>query len=196
MEKTFVNALAYSRIAKLLIILVLTIVVVVDVLAITLVVNAINYASAEQRIRIIGLLTLLLLSSASGFPILYLMHRSLRDQWIRTDDRGITYNSWAKKISATWDEVTGVSVVSRGRYGQALRNRALCIDTKKGRFYAPSTFVDKSMPIPQLKLGVSSQRFSYPDGRTKEVNIRNSDIYMELRNYIPELLNSSLERQA
>lgn len=192
--KTFVNALAYSRILKLLIIFVLTVIVVVDVLVIALVVNVISYASPEQRVRIICLVVLLLLSSASGVPVFYLIHRSLRDQWIRTDDQGITYNSWAKKVSVSWDEVTGVSVVSRGRYGQALRNKVLRIDTKKGRFYASPMLADKSMPIPQLKLGVSSQRFSYPDGRTKEVNIQNSDIYMELQKYIPDLLNASLER--
>ena len=196
MGKTFVNALAYSRTLRILIILILITIVLIDVVVIALVVKLISYASPEHRTRIIFLLSLLLLSSASGFPVFYLIYRSLRDQWVRTDDRGITYNSWAKKVSASWDEVTGVSVVSRGRYGQVFRNKALRINTRKGRFYIPPIFVDKSMPIPQLKLGMSSQRFSYPGGRTKEINIQNSDVYTELQNYVPDLLNASPEPRA
>ena len=130
MEKTFVNVLAYSRLLRLVIIFALAFVVTVDVIVITLVIKVVGYASLEERTKIIRLVILLLLSSAAGFSLFYLIHGSLRNQWIRTDDTGITYNSWAKKISASWDEVTSVSVVPPGRY-QALR-----IETKKGKFYA------------------------------------------------------------
>lgn len=195
MGKTFVNALAYSKLLKLSMIFALTAVIVIDIFVIALVVKVISYASPEQRARIIFLLVLMLLSSALGFPLFYIIYRSLRDQWIKTDDRGITYNSWVKKISASWDEVTGVSAVSRGGYGQALPAKSLRIDTKKGRIYAVPFLVDKSMPIPKLKLGLSSQRLSYPDGKTKEMSIQNSDIYMELQKHIPDLLNAFLERQ-
>lgn len=182
MEKTFVNALAYSRILKLLTIFVLSFVVLADALIMALVVKVIDFASPEERTRITWLLALFLFSSAAGFPLFYFLHRSLRDQWIKTEDRGITYNSLTRKISASWDEVTGVSVVSRGRHSQALR-----IDTRRGRFYVLPVFVDKSIPIPKLKIGVSSRRLSYPNGRMKELDIESSDVYMELRNYIPYL---------
>lgn len=182
MGKTFVNALAYSRILTLLTVFVLSFVVLADALIIALVIKAMDSASPEERAKITWLLALFLFSSAAGFALLYLLHRSLRDQWIRTDDRGITYKSLSRKISASWDEVTGVSVVSRGRHGGALR-----VDTRKGRFYVLPVFVDKSMPIPRLKIGVSSQRLSYPNGRMKELDIKSSDVYVELKNYIPYL---------
>ena len=182
MEKTFVNALAYSRILKLLTIFVLAFVVVADALIIALVVKVIDFASPEERTKVTRLLALFLFSSATGFPLFYLLHRSLRDQCIKTDDRGITYNSLTRKISASWDEVGGVSVVSRGRHGQALR-----VDTRKGRFYVLPVFVDKSMPMPKLKIGLSSRRLSYPNGRMKELDIKSNDVYVELKNYIPYL---------
>ena len=192
MEKTFVNVLAHSRALKLLTVLVLTSIVVIDALAIALVVRAVDYASPENRARMIWMLVLLLISSAPGFPVLYLIRRALLDHWMKTDDRGIAYNSWAKKVSVSWDEVTGVSIVSRGRYGQALRSKALRMDTAKGTFYALPTFVDKSMPIPQLKPGISTQRLSYPNGEIREINVQNSDIYLELQDRIPDLLETSL----
>ncbi len=188
MEKTFVNVLAHSKVLKLLIILILAFVVVADVLVITFIVSLIDYASPEQRAKITRLMALLIISSVAGFPLLYFVRRSLRDQWVKTNDTGITYNSWTKKMSARWSEVTKISVVPRGRY------RVLRIDTKKGRFHISPLFVDKSMPIPKLKPGISSQKLSYPGGRIKEVNnIQDSDIYIELQNYIPDLLNASLE---
>ncbi|MFC1715349.1 hypothetical protein ACFL6S_16895 [Candidatus Poribacteria bacterium] len=192
MEKTFVNALAYSRLLKSVIIVVLVFVVVVDIYIISLVMKVIGHATPEERTKIISLLVLLLLSSAAGFPFFYLIHRSFRKQWIKINDEGITYNSWSRKISASWDEVIGASVVSRGRYGQALRTKGLRIDTKKGKIYALPIFVDSSMPIPQLKMGISSQRLLYPDGRIELVDLETSDICTELRNHIPELLNMPL----
>ena len=192
MEKTFVNALAYSRILKFVIIFVLAFVVIVDILVIALVIKVIGYASSEERTRIVRLLALLHISSAMGFPLFYFLHRSLRNQWIRIGDSGITYNSWSRKVSAAWDEVAGVSVISRGKYGQASRGGVLRIDTKRGGIYALPIFVDKSMPIPQLRFGISSWKLSYPDGRIREVSIKNSDIYMELRNYVPDLFSASL----
>ena len=191
MERTFVNALAYSRLLKSVMIVVLVFAVVVDIYIISLVMKVIDHATPEERTKIISLLAILLLSSAAGFPFFYLIHRSLRKQWIRIDDEGITYNSWSRKTSASWDEVTAVSVVSRGKYGQALRTKGLRIDTEKGMIYALPIFVDSSMPIPQLKMGISSQRLLYPDGRIKVVDLETSDIYTELRNHIPELLNIS-----
>jgi len=191
MEKTFVNALAYSKILKYLIIATLVFIAIVDISLVSLVVKIIGYATPEARTRITGLVALLLLSSAMGFPFFYLTHRSLKKHWIKTDDQGITYNSWGRKISASWDEVTGVSIVSRGRYGQALRTKGLRIDTKKGKIYALPIFVDSAMPIPQLKMGISAQKLLYPDGRIRVVDAESSDIYMELQNYVPELLNAS-----
>jgi len=182
MEKTFVNVLAYSRILKLLTIFVLAFVAVADALIIALVIKVIDFASPEEQVKVTRLLALFLFSSVAGFLLFYLLHRGLRDQWIRTDERGITYNSLTRKISASWDEVTGVSVVSRGRYGQALR-----VNTRKGRFYVLPVFVDKSMPIPKLKIGVSSRRLSYPNGRMKELDIKSNDVYVELKNYISNL---------
>jgi len=196
MEKMFVNVFAHSRILKSLTILILAFVIVVDMLIIILVINVMDDASLEERARIIRLMVLLLLSSVAGFPLFYFMHRYLRDQWIKIDDQGIAYNSWAKKISASWDEVTGVSVASRGRYGQALRDKALRIDTRKGQIYALPTFVDKSMPIPQMKLSISNRKLSYPGGKIREINIQDCDICAELRNHIPDRLNASLGRQA
>jgi len=192
MEKIFVNAFAYSKTLKSLIILILAFVVIVDILVIALVMKVIDDASPEDRAKIIRLLVLMLLSSIAGFILFYLMRRYFRDQWIKTDDQGIKYNAWAMKISASWDEVTGVSVVSRGKYGQALRDKAFRIDTEKSRIYALPIFVDKSMPIPQVKLGISSRKLSYPDGRIKEINIQDSDICAELRKHIPDLIDASL----
>jgi len=192
MEKIFVNAFAYSKILKSLIILILAFVVIVDILVIALVMRVMDDASPEERAKIIRLLVLMLLSSIAGFILFYLMRRYFRDQWIKIDDQGIKYNTWFMKISASWDEVTGVSVVSRGKYGQALRNKAFRIDTEKNRIYALPIFVDKSMPIPQVKLGISSRKLSYPDGRIKEINIQNSDICTELRKHIPDLIDASL----
>lgn len=196
MEKKFVNALAYSKVLRLLTIFVLVAVIAIDMLVIAMVAEVIGYTSPEERAKIIRLLVLLLLSSASGFPVLYLIHRSLRDQWITIGEQGIAYNSWAKKISASWDEVTKVSVVSRGRYGQASRTKGLRIDSKAGKIYALPTFVDESMPIPQMKFGISSQKFCYPNGRIKEIKIQNSDICAELQNHIPDLLNAALEYES
>ncbi len=129
MEKTFVNALAYSRILKLLIIFVPSFVVVADALIIAVLIKVMDFASPEERVKITWLLAFFLLSSAAAFPLFYLLHRSLREHWIKTDDRGIMYNSLTRKISASWDEVTDVSVVSRGRHSQASR-----VDTRRGRF--------------------------------------------------------------
>ena len=143
MEKIFVNAFAYSKTLKSLIILILAFVVIVDVLVIALVMKVIDDASPEERAKIIRLVVLMLLSSVAGFILFYLMRRYFRDQWIKIDDQGIRYNAWAMKISASWNEVTIVSVVSRGKYGQALRNKALRIDTEKSRIYALPIFVDK-----------------------------------------------------
>ena len=190
MEKTFVNALAYSKALRSVMIVVLILVVVIDIFTTSLVIKTINHATPAERARIIDLLTILLLSSATSFPFFYLIHRSLRKQWIKIDDVGITYNSWGRKISASWNEVTGASIVSRGRYGQALRTKGLRIDTENGRIYALPIFVDSSMPIPQLKMGISSQRLLYPDGRAKTIEVKTSDIYTELQNYIPHLLDT------
>ena len=195
MEKTFVNALAYSRILRSVMIATLILVVIVDIYLISRVVKVIDHATSEERTRIISLLAILLLNSAAGFPFFYLIHRGLRRQSIRTDDQGITYSSWGRKISASWDEVTSVSIVSRGGYGQALRTKGLRIDTRKGKIYALPIFVDSSMPIPQLRMGISSRELLYPDGRVKVVEVEASDIYTELQNYIPELLNVSPKRQ-
>jgi len=195
MEKTFVNALGYSRILRYLIIFVLVAIIVIDAFVIALVMKVIDYASPAERSRIILLVALLFLSSAAGFPLFYFAQRSLRDQWIKIDDQGITYNSWSKKISASWEQVTGVSIASRGRYGQALRHKALCIDTRKGKIYALPIFVDKSTPIPQLKYGMASKKLSYPDGRTKQIDTQNSDVYVELMNYIPNLLKALQDQQ-
>ena len=87
--------------------------------------------------------------------------------------------------------VIGVSIVSRGRYGQALRAKGLRIDTKNGKIYALPIFVDSAMPSPQQKMSISTQKLLYPDGRTRIVDAESCDIYMELQNYIPELLNVS-----
>ena len=191
MEKTFVNALAYSRILKLMIIAALVFIVMVDALVISLVLKVIDQATPEERTKVIPLVVLMLFSSAAGFPFFYFIHRTLREQWISIGDAGIRYNSLGKKISASWDEVTGVSIVSRGRFGQALRTKGLRIDTKNGKIYALPVFVHKSMPIPQLKPGMSSQKLVYPDGKIKKIDVETSDIYMELQNHIPELLNAS-----
>lgn len=196
MEKTFVNALAYSKILKYFIIATLIFIAIVDISLVSLVVKAIGHAAPEERTRIMGLLAVLLLSSAVGFPFFYLMYRSLKKHWIKTDHQGITYNSWGKKISASWDEVTGVSIVSRGRYGQALRAKGLRIDTKKGKIYALPIFVDSAMPIPQLKMGISTQKLLYPDGKIRIADAKSCDIYMELQNYIPELLNIPPDRNS
>ncbi len=192
MEKTFVNALAYSRVLRFLIIFVLVSIIVIDVFVIALVARVIDHASPEQRSRITFLMILLLLSSSTGFLLFYLTRRNLRDQWIKTDKRGIIYNSWSKKISASWDEVTGVSIASRGRYGQALRHKALRIETKSGTIYALPIFVDKSMPIPQLKFGMASQKLSYPGGKVKKIDVRDCDVHKELKNYIPDLFDESI----
>lgn len=191
MEKIFINALAYSKILKSMMIITLFFIVAVDVMCIALVMRVINEATPEERTKIIALTQILILSGAMGFPLFYLIRRSLREQWIKIGDDGIMYNSWAKKISASWDEVKGVSIVSRGRYGQALRAKGLCIDTKNGKIYALPSFVDNSKPIPQLKMGMSSQRLVYPDGVIKEASVETSDIYVELQNYIPEFLANS-----
>jgi hypothetical protein len=37
---------------------------------------------------------------------------------------------------------------------------------------ATPIFVDKSMPIPKLKIGVSSRRLSYPNGRVRDLDIK------------------------
>ena len=196
MEKTFVNALAYSRILKLMIIATLVFIVIVDVLIISLVVKVIDHATPEERTRLIRLVVLMIFSSAAGFPLFYFVHRYLREQWISIGDAGIRYNSLGKKIAAAWDEITGVSIVSRGRFGQALRTKGLRIDTKNGKIYALPIFVHKSTPIPQLKPGISSQKLVYPDGKVKKLDVETSDIYMELKNYVPELLNVISERRA
>ena len=192
MEKTFVNALAYSRILRFLIIFVLVSIIVIDAFVIALVAKSIDYASPEQRSRITLLMILLLLSSSIGFLLFYLTRRELRDQLIKTDERGIVYNSWSKKISASWDEVLGVSIASRGRYDQALRHKALRIDTKNGTIYALPIFVDKSMPIPQLKFGMLSQKLSYPGGKVKKIDVGDCDVHKELKNHIPDLLDESI----
>ena len=57
MGKTFVNALAYSRVLKLLTIFALSFVVVADALVIALVIKVIDFASPEERTRIISLNT-------------------------------------------------------------------------------------------------------------------------------------------
>ena len=196
MEKTFVNALAYSRILKWVMIAALVFIVVVDALVISLVMKVIDQATPEERTKVIRLVVLMLFSSAAGFPLFYFVHRTLREQWISIGDAGIRYNSLGRKVSASWDEVTGVSIVSRGRFGQALRTKGLRVNTKNGKIYALPTFVDKSMPIPQLKPGISSQRLVYPDGKVKRLEVETSDIYMGLKNYVPELLNVVSERRA
>jgi len=188
MEKIFVNALAYSRVLKSLMIAVLIFVVIMDIALTALVMKVIGYATPEERTKLITLTVLLLLSSAIGFLLFYFIRRSIREQWIKTGEQGIAYGSWAKKVSASWDDVTGVSIVSRGRYGQALRAKGLRIDTNSGKIYALPTFVDKSLPIPQLKMSLSSQKLLYPDGTLKKVDVKTCDVYMELQNYIPELL--------
>ena len=166
----FVNALAYSRILKSIMIATLAFIVIVDISLGSLVLKVADHAAPEERTKIIGLLALLLLSSAIGFPLFYLIHRSFKKHWIKTDDQGITYNSWGRKVSASWDDVTGVSIVSRGRYAQALRTKGLRIDTKKGKIYALPIFVDNAMPIPQLKMAIFAQKLLYPDGRIRIVD--------------------------
>ena len=196
MEKTFVNPLAYSRILKLVMIGALIFVVIVDVLVVFLLVKVSDYATPEERERLLWLVVPLLLSSVTGFPLFYFIHRTIREQWIETSDQGIRYNSLGKKLSASWAEVISVSIVSRGRYGQALRTKGLLIDTSKGKIYALPTFVDKSEPIPQLRMGISSQRLLYPNGRTRKVDVETSDVYAELQNYVPELFGVSSGQQA
>ena len=190
MEKMFVNALAYSKILKWVMVIALIFILMIDMLFISLVVKVIDSATPEERTKIIWLAVLLILSSAAGFPIFYFVRRSLREQWIGIGEQGIRYNSPGKKIAASWDQVVSVSIVSRGRFGQALRTKGLRIDTKNGQIYALPIFVDKSAPIPQLKMGISSQKLLYPDGRTREMNAETSDVYMELQNHIPELFNA------
>jgi hypothetical protein len=188
-EKTFINTLAYSRILKYLMIFILSIIIIIDVLVIALVINLIEYAPPEKRSGIILRVILLMVATVAGLPLFYFVRRNLRDQWIKINDEGLKYNSWTTKISTPWNEVTGVSIVSRGRYGQALRTKALRIDTRYGSIYALPIFVDKSMPIPELKFGMLSRKLSYPNGRTKEISVQDSDIYKELKNYIPNLLD-------
>lgn len=190
MEKTFVNVLAYSRALQVIIILVLVFIVFSDALAITIVIKIAGYTTTEERAWIDRLIALLLLSSASGFVIFYLINRSLKAHWIKTNDWGIIYNSLTKKVSASWDEVTRVFTASRGTFGQVLPVQALRICTKKGNFYVSPMFVDKSMPIPKLKYGRMSRKLYYPDGSTKQISIHNSDIYPELQKYIPEIIKN------
>ena len=191
MEKTFVNVLAYSRTLKAFMIGILVFAVFSDAIVISLVVKVIDQATPDERTKIIGLLAVLLSSTCLGFPLLYLLHQSLRKHWIRTDEQGITYNFWGRNISASWEQVNNVSIVSRGRHGQALRTKGLRIDTKNGIIYALPILVDKSSPIPQLTMGITSRNLRYPDGRIRKIGVETSDIYLELQNYIPELLKDS-----
>ena len=78
MEKTFVNALAYSKILKYLIIATLIFIAIVDISLVLLVLKAADHAAPEERTKIIGLLALLLLSSAIGFPLFYLIRSEER----------------------------------------------------------------------------------------------------------------------
>jgi len=186
MEKTYINSLAYSKAFKLLIILIPAALVIIDAFMFALILNVLNYAMPDEKAKLSNLFFILVLSSISGFIIFYILYRSLHSYWIKIGESGITYNSLSKKIHATWDEVSDVSIVLRGSFGQRLINKSLRITTKKGRFYISPTFVDKSQPIPQLKFSMRSQWFVYPNGIKKELNINNSDIYTELKNYIPE----------
>ena len=189
MQKTFVNALAYSRLLKLLMISVLVFVGVVDLSITYIIIKLIPYAAPEEKIRITQMLVVMLVASASGVPLFYFVHRSMKAQWLRIDQNGIEYYTWTKKISVSWNEIKDIFIVPRGRNITALR-----IKTPEGNFYISPMFVDKSKPIPQVKLRLSGLKLVYPPDELRSLDIQKNEVFAEVRNYLPDLVEAAVQR--
>jgi|APLak6261663012_1056037.scaffolds.fasta_scaffold37087_1 hypothetical protein len=104
-----------------------------------------------------------------------------KEKSIRVLDEGLVYNSLLKKFAIQWDNV------ERVQFNPFLARRPIImIHSTKGRFYFSGMFVNVADEIPQIKPGFIKPKFFYPSGGEFEGDIYTNELYLILKETIPE----------
>ncbi len=104
-----------------------------------------------------------------------------KEKSIRVLDEGLVYNSILKKFAVSWNNV------ERVQFNPFLARRPIVmVHTDKGRFYFSGMFINIEEEIPEIKPGFIKPKFIYPSGGEFEGSIYDNQLYLILKEKIPE----------
>lgn len=104
-----------------------------------------------------------------------------KEKSVRILDEGLVYNSLLKKFAVSWNNI------ERVQFNPFLARRPIVmIHTDKGRFYFSGMFINVEEEIPLIKPGFIKPKFYYPSGGEFAGDIYDNQLYVLLRDKIPE----------
>jgi hypothetical protein len=104
-----------------------------------------------------------------------------KEKYIRILDEGLVYNSLLKKFAVPWINVTRVRVNP-----YVTTRPTILVYTTKGSFYFTGMFVNAAEEIPQIKPGFFKPKFYFPSGGEFDGNMAKNELYLLLKEKIPD----------
>lgn len=138
----------------------------------------------KELIKNQSVLLPLALYTVANFTLIiisYFFMENNREKSIRIVDEGLVYNSLLKKFAVPW------SLINRIQVNPFLSARpTIVIHTEKGRFYFTGMYINIDDEIPQIKPGFIKPKFIYPSGGRFEGDIFKNELYLTLKDQIPD----------
>ncbi len=97
---------------------------------------------------------------------------------IETDDIGLTYYGFLKKIQSKWEDVLSVTVT-----GFSLK-KMLQVKTKEGDFIFPLSMKENNKEYPRLRVGMDDYKWEMSEGNVAAMTPENCAPYLEIKERI------------
>lgn len=97
---------------------------------------------------------------------------------IETDDIGLTYSGFLKRIQSKWEDVLSVTVTDLNL------KKMLQVKTKHGDFIFPLSMKENNKEYPQLRVGIDDYKWGISEGQVAAMTPENCAPYLEIKERI------------
>jgi hypothetical protein len=140
--------------------------------------KALKYTEFQINRPIVLLITI---AACIVFSLLLIIFSYWRKYWvikIMTDETGITYYGFLKKINSPWVDVISIELPSN-----FLSKNQVKVTTRKGDFFFPFTMKEKNQKYPKLVLSWD-WKWQYENGSKEPISPENCPLYKEIQNHL------------